>query len=217
VTGWSRTSPLLDSVSLSGLAIGQALDLDPGAGFSVLAASGTSPLALSWDHAGVKALLLAFNPAASDFPLRPGFPVLLANALSWFYPAWLQVQADQVQAGDPRSIPSGGAESVTVVKPDGSRLTLAADGSSARLFETDQVGFYRVEAGSSTSELAVNLCSDSETDLTPRYAALTGLDTGGPGGAMPAPVWPLAAAAALALLLLEWLAWVWRPGRSVAA
>ncbi len=218
VTGWSRASPLLDSVSLSGLAIGQALDLDPGAGFSVLAASGTSPLALSWDHAGVKALLLAFNPAASDFPLRPGFPVLLANALSWFYPEWLQVQADQVQAGDPRSIPSGGAESLTVVKPDGSRLTLAADGSSARLFDTDQVGFYQAEAGGRTSELAVNLASDSETDLAPRYAATAWSREGaGPRTAAPTPVWPFAAAAALMLLLLEWLAWVWRPGRSMAA
>ena len=218
VTGWSRASPLLDSVSLSGIAIGQALDLDPGAGFSVLAASGTSPLALSWDHAGVKALLLAFDPGASDFPLRPGFPVLLANALSWFYPAWLQVHADQVQAGDPRSIPSGGAQRITVVKPDGSRITLAADGSSAQLFDTDQVGFYRVEAGASSSELAVNLASDSETDITPRYAAPAyGVDGKSQGSAVPAPVWPLAAAAALVLLLLEWLAWVWRPGRSVTA
>ena len=218
VTGWSRTSPLLDSVSLSGLAIGQALDLDPGAGFSVLAASGTSPLALSWDHAGVKALLLAFNPGASDFPLRPGFPILLANALSWFYPAWLQVQADQVQAGDPRSILSDGAESVTVVKPDGSRLTLTSDGSSAQLLDTDQVGFYRAEAGGSTNELAVNLASDSETDLTPRYAApASSLEGTGARTAVPTPVWPFAAAAALVLLLLEWLAWVWRPGRSMAA
>ena len=107
VTGWSRTDPLLSSVSLAGVTIGQALDLQPGPGFSILAASGTSPLMLGWDHSGVKALIVAFDPQASDFPLRPGFPVLLANALSWFFPTWLQAQADQVQAGDAHALPGG--------------------------------------------------------------------------------------------------------------
>ena len=100
------------------MTIGQALDLEPGPGFSVLAASGTSPLLLAWEHSGVKALIVAFDPQASDFPLRPGFPVLLANTLSWFFPTWLQAQADQIQAGAPHPLPSGGTGEVTVVKPD---------------------------------------------------------------------------------------------------
>jgi Ca-activated chloride channel homolog len=217
VTGWSRTDPLLDSVSLAGITIGQALDLDPGPGFSILAASGTSPLLLSWDHSGVKALLLAFDPRASDFPLRPGFPVLLANALSWFYPTWLQAQADQVQAGDPRLLPAEGAETVDVVKPDGQRETLAAGGPSAAFFDTDETGFYRVEAAGTTREFAVNLSSDAETDITPRFAAPSAGPESAGRASVPSPIWPVAAAAALALLLLEWLVWVWRPGRSLTA
>ncbi|HUJ74602.1 MAG TPA: VWA domain-containing protein, partial [bacterium] len=208
VTGWSRADSLLGSVSLSGITVGKALDLEPGAGFSVLAASGTSPLLLSWDHAGVKALVAAFDPAASDFPLRPGFPVLLANVLSWFHPEWLQVQADQLQAGDPRAIPTEGAAAVTVVKPDGQRETLPADGPSVRMLDTDETGFYHVEAAGKASDFAANLASDTESDTTPRFAAPSAAVEGGAAPAsLPAPAWRAFAAAALALLLLELLAW----------
>ena len=99
VTGWSRTDPLLASVSLAGLLIGSALRSSRVPGFRILAASGESPLVLAWDHAGLKALVFAFDPEGSDLPLRAGFPVLIANALSWFWPGWLAVQADEVQAG----------------------------------------------------------------------------------------------------------------------
>jgi hypothetical protein len=218
VTGWSRTDPLLDSVSLAGVTIGQALDLEPGPGFSVLAASGTSPLMLGWDHSGMKALIVAFDPRASDFPLRPGFPVLLANTLSWFFPTWLQAQADQVQAGDVRLLSTGNAGGLTVVKPDGRRVSVASRGPSAAFLETTETGIYRVESGGQASEFAVNLASDSETDISPRFTnpGLPPEEREGQRGT-PTPVWPVVAAAALALLLLEWLAWVWRPGRATAA
>ena len=217
VTGWSRTDPLLSSVSLAGVTIGQALDLRPGPGFSILAASGTSPLVLGWDHSGVKALIVAFDPQASDFPLRPGFPVLLANTLSWFFPTWLQAQADQVQAGDARELPTGSSGGVTVVKPDGRRVSVASGGPSTFL-DTGEVGVYKVEAGGETSEFAVNLVSDSETNVSPRFSnpATRPAETGDRQGA-PSPAWPAAAAAALAFLLLEWLAWAWRPGKGAAA
>jgi len=218
VTGWSRNDPLLESASLAGIRIAQALDLDPGPGFSVIAASGASPLLLRWDHSGVKALLLAFDPRVSDFPLRPGFPILLANALSWFFPGWLQAQVDQVQAGDPRVIPAEGAGSVTVLKPHGRQDTLAAGGPSVTFHDTDETGFYAVEAGGVHGEFAVNLASESETDISPRFTAPSAPpQAGGQRAGAPRPVWPAVAGAALLLLLLEWLAWLWRPGRSPAA
>ena len=218
VTGWSRSDPLLESVSLAGLRIAQGLDLDPGPGFSVVAASGKSPLLLRWEHSGVKALLLAFDPRVSDFPLRPGFPILLANALSWFFPGWLQAQVDQTQAGDARLIPTEGARSVTVQKPHGRVETLSADGASVTFHETDETGFYTVETGDTRSEFAVNLASESETGISPRFTPPAApQQPGGQRAGAPRPIWPAAAATALLLLVLEWLAWLWRPGRSPAA
>jgi Ca-activated chloride channel homolog len=211
VTGWDRSSPLLDSVPLGSVTIGQALALESGAGFEILASSQGAPLVLSWDRSGLKALVVAFDPRNTDLPLRPGFPVLLANALSWFFPSWLAVQADQSQAGSPRSLPTHGAAAVSVVRPDGSRISLDATGPSVDLYDTDKVGFYTVEAGGSSSRLAVSLGSEAETEIAPRFTAGQASDAAGtaagPAG-MPTSVWWAFAAAALVLLALEWAAWL---------
>jgi hypothetical protein len=212
VTGWSRTDPLLASVELGGLSIGQALLLAPGPGFQTLAVSHDSPLMLSWDQRGLKALLVAFDPARSDLPLRPGFPILLANALAWFYPDWLTVQADQLPAGSPRTIPGSRSTVVTVVKPDGSRHVVAEPGAPAEFFDTDRVGWYRVEADGGAAEFAVSLTSAAESDVTPRFSGPVG--SPGPaaaaagGAGVESAAWGAFALAALAVILLEWLVWL---------
>jgi Ca-activated chloride channel homolog len=212
VTGWSRTDPLLSSVELGGLSIGQALLLEPGPGFQPLAAFRDSPLMFSWDHNGRKALFVAFDPARSDLPLRPGFPILLANALAWFYPDWLTVQADQVPAGAPRAIPASRSTPVIVVKPDGSREVAAEPGSEAEFFDTDRVGWYRVEADGRAAEFAVSLVSASESDITPRAAGAGTADAGSApqssASGAETSAWVLFALAAMAMILLEWLVWL---------
>jgi hypothetical protein len=208
VTGWSRGAALLDSVSLSGLAIGRALSLLPGPGFGILASSHGSPLMLTWDQPGLKALVVAFDPEKSDFPLRPGFPVLLANALSWFFPSWLAVQADQVQAGNTRTLPAPADGTVKVQDPEGATTALTTTGSSVDFRDTRRTGFYSVEAGRRMNEFAVSLTSAAESDIAPRFSpggAAPG--TGAPAPQVQVSVWAAVAAAALAFLLLEWLVW----------
>jgi hypothetical protein len=214
VTGWSRTDPLLASVELGGLSIGQALRLAAGPGFQALAMSQDFPLMLSWDHKGLKVLLVAFDPARSDLPLRPAFPILLANALAWFYPDWLSVQADQVPAGDARSIPASRSTAVTVVRPDGTRQAVAEAGVAAEFFDTDRVGWYRVEADGGETEFAVSLESASESDITPRTGGEAAAASGAPakaaygGAGVETAAWSLFALAAMAVILLEWLVWL---------
>ena len=214
VTGWSRSNPLLESISLSGLTIGSALRMEPGPGFTPLAVSHEAPLMLSWDQKGLKVLLVGFDPAQSDFPLRTGFPLLLANALSWFFPSWLTVQADQAQAGSPRLLSIPGSSTVTVVKPDGERQSVASAGESVEFFDTSEVGYYRVETGGQASEFAVSLSSESESDIRPRFAgqaagtAPAEASASAAGTAGDSSAWVVFAIVALALILLEWLVWL---------
>jgi hypothetical protein len=210
VTGWSRTDPLLGSVSLGGVSIGAALLLEPGPGFSVLASSRQSPLILSWNQGALKSLIVAFDPQRSDFPLRPDFPVLLANALSWFSPTWLAVSADQSQAGEPRALPSPGPGNLVITRPGGDRETLAPAGSSTMFFATDEAGFYTVQSGGHSSDFAVSLVSGEETDIAPRFAAAPNDAARAPvdGAGVPVAAWSSLAVAALILILAEWVAWL---------
>jgi hypothetical protein len=78
--------------------------------------------------------------------------------------------------------------------------------------DTSQVGYYRVETGGSASEFAVNLSSETESDVRPRFASVTG-GTAAAGAAAPAAgtetlAWAAFAFAALALILLEWVVWL---------
>jgi hypothetical protein len=210
VTGWSRSDPLLGSVSLGGLAIGAALLLEPGPGFTVLASARQAPLILSWDQGGLKSLVVGFDPQLTDLPLRPDFPVFLANALSWFFPSWLAVHADQIQAGEPRALPSEGTGSLIVTRPGGDRETLAPTGDSTEFFATDETGFYTIQAGWRTQDFAVSLVSEEETDIAPRFSVSPSIPTRGALESTGAPiaVWSGLAAASLLLIIAEWVAWL---------
>jgi hypothetical protein len=216
VTSWARNHPLLDSVSLQGLAIEQAYHLEPGAGFSPLALSNGSPLMLAWDHAGLKVIVVAFDARRTDFPLRAGFPVFLANALSWFFPSWLSVQAEQVQAGRPKVL-SAGSGKLVVERPDGTRVTIGSSEQSVQFDDTAEVGFYRVESGGSLSEFAVNLLSPEESNLSPRLAVVgqgeggTAVEPQGIGGESGAPLWGALCLLAAVFMLAEWLSWLRSP------
>ncbi len=213
VTSWSRGNPLLASIQLGGLSIAQALRLAPGPGFDALVMSYDSPLMVSWDQSDLKVLIIAFDLLHSDLPLRAAFPVLLANALDWFQPGWLSVQADQVQAGSPRRIATGDAP-VSVVLPDGRTETLQGPGP-VDFLDTSQVGFYQVAGGPSAGGFAVNLASAEESDITPRFSpqeqAASSEAESARDASAGSPVWAVFAILALAAILAEWFLWLRSP------
>ena len=214
VTGWNRSDPLLESVSLEGLAISQALRIEPSRGFATLALSHSSPLMLSYSQRDLKSLVFAFALESSDLALRPAFPILMANAFSWFFPSWLSVQADQVQAGTPRALLPAGNGAVTVIRPDGRRETLKATSTSPGIAATPEVGFYLVEHGGQTGEFAVSLSSAAESDIAPRFEVPAG-ESPPSGSEMAAafpgsqtPIWRAIVIAAAIFIVAEWLLWL---------
>ncbi len=224
VTHQDPSHPLLASVSLEGVAIARALDLEPGPGFTRIAAAGGAPVMLSWDQGGMKLLLIGFDVQQSDLPLRPAFPVLLANAMDWFFPSWLSVQAEQQQAGTPAFLASVAGNAVTVTLPGGESLSLAGTGQPFEFTETSRVGFYRVQGGGQAREFAVNLASAGESDIEPRFEVpAEGTNPAGPaepGRGARVPVWGAFALAGFLLAAAAWAAWLReaaaarpRPGR----
>jgi hypothetical protein len=214
ITAWKRGHPLLSSISPESISIRQALKVEA-QGCTTLLQSGNNPIMLICEWEGLKVLFIGFSMDDSDLPLRPAFPVLLANALEWFSPGWLSVQAEQIQAGDPKeiSISRSAVDSgpVLIQRPDGTREVLPETGAPPSFLDTSEVGFYGVtESGLKTGQFAVTLSSPEESDITPRYrfesasAGETG-DAREAAGASLTPLWGALAIAAAALILAEWL------------
>jgi hypothetical protein len=99
-----RDHPLLRQLDLADVNIAEAHRLMLGPGDVALAASFDLPLIIARERPGLRIAALAFDPRRSDLPMRPAFPLLVANAL-----AWATRQADDVAAdGDALPVGSGG-------------------------------------------------------------------------------------------------------------
>ena len=75
--------PLLRQLDLGDVNIAEASRLAVAPGDQTLAASFGAPLIVVRERAGLRVAALAFDPRRSDLPMRPAFPLLVANALAW--------------------------------------------------------------------------------------------------------------------------------------
>ena len=201
---------LLTNVSLQDVHVARSQDLSASSFGRALITSVQTPLVLVRDEP-YRQVLVGFDIHESDLPLRVGFPILIQNISEWMLPP--SVPSRSFHPDEPVTIvPQAGASSITVVRPDGSRRSLAP-GSIATFADTDAVGVYTVEqlvAGKSVPAwFAVNLFSDVTSQLKPVDRI-----TLPPALSVPVQIerkgnlaiWPWVALAALGLLVAEWLA-----------
>ena len=181
-----RDHPLLRQVDLGDVNIAEARRLALAPGDLAVAGSFGVPLIIARERPGLRVAAVAFDPRRSDLPLRPAYPLLVANALAW------AVGPAAEEAGVPRSLTTG----TTLRLPDG-----------ATELAVSRVGF--LEAGGET--VAANLANARESDTTPSPA----LALGGSVLRRPDPPvhrrfagWQaLALMLAAALVLFEWLSY----------
>jgi len=157
---------------------------------------------------------LGFGTGASDLALRPAFPVLMQNILSWLLPPDLGI-AGEAALGEEIKISAGArAQKITVENPDGTGLTLAPPFPPAP-WAPEKPGLYRLTQyvqtdGQRTSRVsrlvAVNGYHEQESDITLKDAPFAGAEGAAPAGPEPRPL-PLAGGLtllALAVVLAEW-------------
>jgi Ca-activated chloride channel family protein len=82
-TDVDRRHPLLAQLALGDLNIRESRRLSPAADDHVVASAFGVPLVLARARPGLRMVGLAFDVRRSDLPLRPSFPLLLANAFDW--------------------------------------------------------------------------------------------------------------------------------------
>jgi hypothetical protein len=166
------------------------------------------PIMLVGDQRGAtqRVAALALDVTDSDLPLRVAFPLLISNTLHWLAGEDATPVLSR-RAGETLPLAaeeSASAEPQNPWKPE----EKPAPGAPVReLFQPLVNGFYPIQTRDSTRWLAVNTFSETESDLRPASAA-TAAAPMLPALSLPQlaswPLWQYLAAAALALLLLEW-------------
>jgi hypothetical protein len=175
------------------------------------------PLLLAGDSGGRQVALLTFDVRDSDLPLQVAFPILMASLVNWFAPQDLVRAPSGTRVGDAVVFnPEPGADALRVTPPTGEAVLLPLEGAGAAVFSgADVPGLYTVEAltGDTVTQsavFAVNNFDVAESAIAPQPEIRVGGEAVLPeqGEATgQRELWPVLALAALALLLIEWLAY----------
>jgi hypothetical protein len=201
--------PLLLSLDSNALRPRRMLKLTPPEWSTTVLDSKDGPLIVAGEHDGRKAVVLAFDPFASQLARLTSFPLLVSNVVEYLSGTTVEPFISTDMAVQIRG-PAGWSQG-TLTRPDGAKLDIPAHDSVATLQPANLVGRYVLSQELSTGDQAVrssfvNLLSESGSELTPR--ALADL----PGDAVlgnddtPTPIPYEALVAVLALLVtLEWL------------
>ncbi|HEY9087458.1 MAG TPA: hypothetical protein VIO36_04775, partial [Anaerolineaceae bacterium] len=154
---------------------------------------------------------LAFDLRHSDLPLQPAFPLLWINLTNWLAPGLRSDIPTQVQPGETLTFPlPEGAQSASILRPDGSRVEVQAGEGRAVFADTAQLGYYQVDLGGERrAGFASNLFSEQESRLEPADN-LPGMEAGETAAAAGPMLgqrewWRPLAFLALGLLVGEWL------------
>ena len=165
-----RPHPVTAHITLADTHIARIVKADPGPGMEPIAVYGGVPVLYAGSADGRPRLVLAFDPADSDLPLRADFPILTAQAAEWLGGAALghlgrAEAAGRIEIG----VRSGTARAVwetlaTIpVRPAGETATIEAERTSDGAVSAVQTapgipGLYRfVEYDADGRELGARL------------------------------------------------------------
>lgn len=220
---WSREHPMFRFTSLDNLIIARDVAIEASEDQRVLARSDAGPIVIEATDRGVRAIVVSFEPAESNWPFDPGFVIALASAVRSLGDSGGAAAIESASPGFAVStrVPTGVAE-VELREPHGETRTLpvAPDGAvtfgPARRAGPHQLS-WRGEAGSTdliidgraVRIITVNLLNEDETSIAAAPTLeLASRHVDAIGGADGAPtrraLWSWLLLAALALVMLEW-------------
>lgn len=211
VIDWARSHPVTAYVDFAGVRIARAryLRLKPWASAIVEGEGGV--LGAAGENAGRRFVQLSFNLLESDFPLRVGFPIFVANCLEYLVPQSETAAGESARTGHPVSIHvPPDVRRLTVTCPDGQKRELDVVQTPVVFVDTDRAGVYKVEGKCVKREFACNLASSAESGTAPRSSFKVGPTRVSTSAAAIRTnreyYWALLLAA-LAILTFEWYAY----------
>lgn len=227
---YQRDHPILRSAGLDRLTIARARTLALSGTARPLARGERGPLIAEVADERTDAIVVAFDPAQSDWPFDVGFVIFLAETIQSLARADSGAIAGVAPGEAARASLPPGATSVSLLQPDGSTLALRANADGLTLFgPLRRVGLYalRWDGPASASDLTVsgraqrpipvNLLDPFESDLrVPESLDFATRSVAASAGGRDAnerrALWPWLVLACLLVLMVEW----WIYNRKVA-
>jgi hypothetical protein len=168
ITSIDRAHPVNSYLSYGDLHIEVATKHTPANWLKPIAQSGNDALMFAGDNKR-RVVMIGFDLAKSDLPLKIEFPILLANSLAWL--AGRDAVADEraVRAGQPVTIRAS-TNDAEITAPNGDSLALNLRDGAAVFADTLRAGLYEVKGAQS---FAVSLLNESESNTTPRDSIQT--------------------------------------------
>lgn len=207
ITDVRQSHPLLRWITLQDLNISQSLSFTRGRDDMDVASSFGKTIIIARDDGQRRMVGVGFDLRESDFPLRVSFPVFILNVLDFF----AQDDVDLLHShrtGQTWSVPVDRAiTSAQVLGPDGTEFSAAIHDGQA-LFYGEKPGFYELQAGQMTRQVAANLSSPEESDIQPTTFELPEQQVSTETSGLffdRREIWIYLLLATLALLMLEWL------------
>jgi Ca-activated chloride channel family protein len=186
---------------------------------------GTLPLLLAGEVEGRRVVVLAFDLHQSDLPLRPAFPILVANMVNYLAPEAANLVPAQLAPGEALSLAlPPEVNQVRLTGPDGRVTSLPAQEGRVVWPSLNETGLYTLafeqtgllaQTLASTS-FAINFSDPLESAISPQTTlpALAGARQEMAASTLPPAHrewWRPLAMVALGLLVVEWL--VYRRGK----
>lgn len=220
IADWNREHPVLRYINLDNLLIQSLRPLLNRDRVRVLveAGSGTlsAPAIVEYSGGGVQVIHLTFRPVETNWFWHPSWVMFMVNAIEHLGLTGSAAAERTLSPGDPlvTQLPPGAAE-VRLRTPDGVTHALSPDEAGGVSWaRTERAGFYQItwKQGDADAQrrFAFNLLDEPESHITPRQELKWGdeeVKGGGATGGLQTPLWPMAIAVCLLVLLLEW--WVY--------
>lgn len=214
VYDWDSGHPIMADVNVSSLIVEQAGQLQSSdeAIDAVIEAQQTD-LMLTYQHEGLRAILLGFDITRSNLPLKIAFPVMMSNIITWLNPHKLSSSVLQIRAGEPYSIHLSPFTETFSLRPPGERWQKQSVTENPVIFrDTTKVGVYMVAEDKQTRYFTVNLVNEAESDITPAIRDLASAFPEEPAAqehiATQQPLWMAFLLAVLGVTMLEWYVWL---------
>ncbi len=213
ILSWDRLHPVMRHVSLDGLVYSGFGGYDLPDPWKALAFGPQGPVIASRTAGGDRHVAVGFGLTQSNWPMDVSVTVFLQNVLDHLLLAAGEA-ALSFRPGEPVVVRSGADTRELVVEGPVSVTVQTQPGSETTLPPFRRVGLYGVRgAVAPMDRVAVNLLSDQESDIRPmRLLRVNASDThaGAVGDAAALELWPILAAVAVGLLLVEWFVYCGR-------